>query len=228
VNKIKGKKGKYLVAALSILFLYFIFLPSVVAINYNVEASDPMGDVVLMDHGIVSGYANADLVYASTNEKGNDVIFTIRVRGDIDKSLRCRFHNEIFSSQGGGIWTDIYFNGIVQGYHQVGKIGGGQIKNASYEISRDTLKMTVPKKFFGNITNWIICVYVDEKSAGGGWYADMIYSNQFHEISRNGNGSGNASVPGNAGDVPGFDAISIGTVVAILFIFTIFKKQVRI
>jgi hypothetical protein len=88
--------------------------------------------------------------------------------------------------------------------------------------------MTVPKKFFGNITNWIICVYVDEKSAGGGWYADMIYSNQFHEISRNGNGSGNASVPGNAGDVPGFDVVSIGTVVAILFIFTIFKKQVRI
>ena len=209
-------KGKYLLVAS--LILYFIFLPSVMAINYNIEANDPKGDVVLLNQGgewyknVPAGDCpNVDLVYASTNEKKDNVIFTIRVAGSIDKSLRCSFNNDIFGSPGGGIWTSIYFNGIVQGYYQVeGKTEGGKIENASHEFGEDTLKITVPKNFFGNITNWQVSVNVDKMKGERECYMDRILSTQFFETTNDDK---------NAGGVPGFDVISIVVAVAIVFIY---------
>ena len=150
-----------------------LFIPLALAgYYYDMEANDEKGDVSI--DGQITKYANADLIYASIQEKNNRYIFTIKVAGKIDASIYCEFFisNETMSKR-------IFYKG---GYiHYFTPLRGDTIlQNATYEIKGNTLKIYLPKFFniTGNIT-----VKIDLK-ADDGWYFDKIPWKNFHPIRR--------------------------------------------
>lgn len=152
-----------------LLLFLLLFIPSALAYY---EANDERGDVSLDGKRI--NYANADLIYASIQEKNNRYIFTIKVAGKIEASIYCEFF--IFNET--TIKRIFYKGGYV---HYFTPLRGDIIlENATYEIKGNTLKIYLPKFFniTGNVT-----VKIDLK-ADDGWYFDKIPWENFHKIRR--------------------------------------------
>ena len=155
-------------AAILAMMLGLLNVSKVSALSYNLEVTDPTGDVRDENQNIVSD-PDVDIIYASTQEVGTNIEFTLKVGGTIISSplVIYSFWINVTGTFGHGTF---YSDGKA-GYTFPG--GVGFCENTTIG---NTLTEKVPKSVVSSETMWSGAVMVADNRTGTPYFDSAIFA----------------------------------------------------
>jgi len=210
-------KISYILVSCIILFLLSV---NASAGSYDLEGTDPTGDVKDLEDGgnFTSNYPELDIISAKVEEDGNNVVFTLQVLGEIvpnNSSIRYVFR---IQSEDTSDYVDLFFKNPYLSYVYRQK---PYLKvDCEYELNADTVVITAPKTAFEDvITPWDVTAKAKVYTSKDVIIDQLALSYETDEDDTGGVDDAN----GSTDDIPSFEAITIiiGLFMAVLIILAI-------
>ena len=214
-----GKKVLIMISCI----IMVLFSINVVAGDYDLQGTDPTGDVKdLQDNGnFTTAYPDLDITSATVEEDGDNVIFTLQVLGEIvpnNSSIRYVFRIESQEASG---FVDLYFKNPYKCY--VFRQSPYLKVDCTYELDGGKVTITAPKTAFDDVsTPWDVTAIAKVYLSKDIIIDELELSYDVPSEDDTG-GDGDSGSSSSTGSLPSFDAITIiiGLFMAILIVIAV-------
>jgi hypothetical protein len=207
-----------LIVLLGCIFI-MVFSGIVVAGDYDFEADDGIGDVVILLSGKnTADYPEIDIESAKIEEQGDNVIFTLEVVGSIEDQFGYWYYFDLESVGDPAQTKKVWYQ------DKYGFTYGTSTENYVENSTDDgILTMVVPKNYISDVTTpWNVTANAEIQ----GQYLDSAV---LSSPSTNGDGDGDGdTTDGNGkkdGGTPGFEIITV--ILASLVFILIWQRRSR-